>query len=447
MRVAQYNVHGSLKSRDDLSYEDLLWLFEEYKRLHNGDFPQQSDQTLNNNLPHNRIITSVLRRTRHNYGEFWSSLGKTAHVRAEIGSYAKYVSKIQELSEELGRPVYTAELFNNQYGLPSAPWLIKNCPDSNVKTWEDFLRWANIAEHSHTWTKQETDRILREYATQHKKVIRISDVNAGAFPFSSIVINRIYGGISAANKELGIEAKYSNKAQIQIDGSSKIISVDFNIRRPLDYYQRKLRCVLESIRESTGRTIIGWADIENPAFNDEHPTEHKTYTSAFKIRGQDVFEYIRSMGFVMKPHSAGTCFNFDDGERTKSRLEYIVSSHLRECGFVYNETYFRDVMYKHSFPDLPSSDKTNCDYVIALGDTKLYIEVLGMLGAGTNTDNWMTSNPKNKRTIQYLNKSLLKHDILTRNHAIFLFLFADEINDGGFKSRLDGFILDAKTTV
>ena len=107
-----------------------------------------------------------------------------------------------------------------------------------------------------------------------------TDITIDNCGFSSIVVNRIFGNLNNAKKQLGLidTPQYQGKS--------------------LNYYKKKLDYVLYSIEKETHRKTISWKDIENPIYNlNGEASEHKSYIKAFKRNGEDVFAYIQSKGF------------------------------------------------------------------------------------------------------------------------------------------------------
>jgi len=56
-------------------------------------------------------------------------------------SYEEYVEVFKSKCEELGRTIKAQELRRCEFDLPSDKWFVYNCPDSNVKTYRDFIEY------------------------------------------------------------------------------------------------------------------------------------------------------------------------------------------------------------------------------------------------------------------------------------------------------------------
>lgn len=135
----------------------------------------------------------------------------------------------------------------------------------------------------------------------------------------------------------------------------------------------------------------------------------------------------------MNPNNFSFKHTFDDGERVVSTMEFDFSTYLRSIGFIYNKSYFRDVMYK-TFTN--SNRKINCDYSILLSNGEfLYIEIAGMISNAMN--DWRTHNYQYKIHHNYQQKMLYKEKILIENDCKYLFLFLSEMKTGKYKEILN----------
>lgn len=137
----------------------------------------------------------------------------------------------------------------------------------------------------------------------------------------------------------------------------------------------------------------------------------------------------------MNPNSFSFKYTFNDGERAVSTMEYDFSTYLRSIGFEYNQTYYRDIMYK-TFTNLEKSRKTNCDYCLCLNNReKLYIEIAGVI-KNDKSNSWRTTDYKYKRHTDYQQKMLFKEKLLIENNCNYLFLFPCEMKTGKYKEIL-----------
>lgn len=154
--------------------------------------------------------------------------------------------------------------------------------------------------------------------------------------------------------------------------------------------------------------------------------------------GLNIKTYIESMGLTMNNSSFSFQYLFDDGEKVISTLEYDLSLYLKnELHFLYNINYQRDIMYK-SFTSHDKKSRINCDYVIAINDSKYYIEVAGLIDYANG--NWETTDFGRKMKNQYRDKLAMKKNILEQNKLDYLFLFPEDFKTNNYKSIVSEFL-------
>ena len=61
------------------------------------------------------------------------------------------------------------ELVNNTYGLPSAKWFVDNCPNKDIKMYDDFILWCGFESHK---LKRNKDEIVQELIMLQNKLGR-----------------------------------------------------------------------------------------------------------------------------------------------------------------------------------------------------------------------------------------------------------------------------------
>lgn len=399
----------------EVTYDDLVILYQQYIDTY-SEVPVYSKCDSKHNMPQGRIITRVLKENNVTYNDFLLQFGKVSHVRTESKDYQLYVDKYIKYSKEKGSYVQDCELMNNTLGLPSSGWFVKYCPDENVKTFTDFVQWCGF-ETIHRLTKEEVSEKLLELQNKLNRPIINDDVTPENVGFSMIVVNRLFGTLGKAKEEIGL---------LQTPTSIPL--------RPFEYYKNTLTEALDNLHKQTGRKFLTWNDLESGLYHKNN-IEHKTITKAFKRENLDVFAYIKSLGFEMNPNSFSFKYTFNDGERAVSTMEYDFSTYLRSLGFEYNQTYYRDIMYK-TFTNLEKSRKTNCDYCLYLNNgEKLYIEIAGVIQNDKN-NSWRTIDYKYKRHTDYQQKMLFKEKLLIENNCNYLFLFPCEMKTGKYKEIL-----------
>ena len=405
------NVDGRKVVTTEIIYDDLIKLYEQYIEKFN-EVPVFSKCTLQNNMPQGRIINRILNENNVTYNDFLLQFEKVSHVRTESKDYDAYVKKFKNCCKKENRTLKGNELLNNSYGLPSASWFVKYCPDNNVKTYNDFVLWCNLSSNKTVYDKEYVSNVLIQLEKDLQRPIRGYDITKETVGFSMIVVKRIFGGLNNAKKELGL----LETPTIQ--------------PKPFEHYKCLLDNVLDQIKENDEtKTIITWNDLENTSANGQ-TISRKSIMSSFNNAGIDIFQYIKSKGFDMNPSTMSFHYTFNDGERTVSSMEYDFSSFLRSLGYKYNKDYYRDVMYK-TFSN--TKRKINCDYVINVNNTKLYVEIAGVI-YNDSSDNWRTKPYKSKRHVDYRKNLLYKENLLIDKNENYLFLFKEEMLNGKYKN-------------
>lgn len=406
------NIDGKKVVTTEITYDDLVKLYKQYIDKFN-EVPVFSKCTLKNNMPKGKIINRILAENDITYNDFLLQFGKTLHVRTESKDYDCYINKYKDIVNKLGRCLKANELINNNYGLPSSNWFVKNCPDSNVKTYNDFLDWCGFDKNKTTYDKKYISDKLIEFEKELGRPIKRDDINKNNIGFSMIVIKRLFGGLNNAKQEIGLAKtpKYQPHS--------------------FEYYKNILDEILDNIKSTTDRSVISWNDIENPK-NNFYGTEHKTLKKAFERENLDIFSYIKSKGFLMNPSAMSYHYTFDDGERVVSSMEFEFSNYLRSLGLQFKKDYFRDVMYK-TFSNKTIRTKMNCDYLIIINGIQLFIEIAGVI-YNDKYDSWREKEYTSKRHIEYKEKLLKKEEILLDSNKEYLFLFKTELLNGEYKN-------------
>lgn len=423
-RTALLNVNGVLIHANELSYQDLVWLYRDFIER-NGTVPKTSDGKTKNNLPQCRIIKKILVDNKITYNDFMLQFNNSYHVRSQPNNYNYYIERYLCECKKIGRAFTLKELNNNTVGLPKPKFFITYCPNKKVKTYDEFIQWCGLENNSLKIDDDYVRNQLVNLEQQLKRPITQSDIKTSVCGFSMIVVNRIWGNLNNAKKELHLLETPKYKGQT------------------IDYYKNKLDYVLQSIELHAHRKTVSWKDIENPEFNlNGDYSEHKTYIRVFKKNGQDVFTYIKSKGFDVADNYISMRNIFDDGEKTASNYEYDLSYFLRtELRLQYNNDYYRDVLYS-SFSNEHS--RMNCDYCIILNDTKYYIEVAGLLKNTTKT-NWHNAIYKSNIEKEYKDKMLKKEKLLSESGNKYLILLPDDMSSGRYKKLVNELLFDKQS--
>ena len=410
------NVNGIRKKSTEINYEDLVWLYREFEKNY-GRLPTTNDGKAIYNLPQQRIIKKILLEKDITYNDFMLQFGKVSHVRTESQNYEKFINRYKEVSNSIGRALTTDELINNIYGLPSASWLVKHCPDVEVKTYSDFVSWLGYKSNELKRDKEDVINKLKKLEEKLNRPLVRTDITVKNLGFSNIVISRLWGNWGNCKKELGLLKTLPTQP------------------KPFSYYKKLLDDILIDLTNNTDRTFITWKDIEQSNINVGH-TEHKTFSKAFEREGVNIFSYIKSKGFMMNPSNFSFHYTFSDGERVVSAMEYDFSKFLKDNGYIYGKDYQRDVMYKTFIKE--ESTRINCDYVFYLDNSIFYVEIPGIIHNKDN--NWEYMKYSSKQEQNYQLKMLKKQELLKKTNSNYLFLFPEDFEQNKYQDIFFNFI-------
>ena len=412
---SQYNVNGVLKSGKELDLNDITILFQQFVDK-NGHYPFAKECIIENNVPHSKILKRIVDENNIVLTEWQTKFGKVGHVRCYKEHYDFYVKRFKEESNKLGRALKSEELTNNTMSLPSASWLAENCPDNNVKTYDDFVKWCGYESNKLIKDDEQVANVLIELENKLNRPLIKEDITIENLGFTIIVINRIWGSWNNCKKALSLR------------------DIEHKPLNTFEYYKNKLDILLDMIYQSHKRKIISWRDIEDCQYG-EHRLDHKTILKAFQREKMDFYKYVLSKGFVFKPNSWGMTEYSADGEKLKSIYEIDFSNYLNMLGFKYKNGYERDVMYKQ-FCNIDYDTKMNCDYVIHKDNEDYYIEIAGILYSEKDLD----KVNKGKRKEIYRQKMNKKIDALSKSNVKSLILYSYDMKTGKYKEIVNNFL-------
>lgn len=419
-RSVVLEIDGKSVISTQITYDELVAAYYQFIRNH-GAVPISSECVAKNNLPQMRIIKRILQEEHITYGAFLAQFGKVAHVRSDSRDYARHVKQYIEFSNKLGHAITSGELINNQYGLPGSTWFIQNCPDKNVTSFTQFVQWCGLTPAKKVWTREEVGNALCNLECQLSRPVTKQDIAPDSVGFSMIVVTRLFGSLSQAKQDLGL----LRTAHIQ----------------PLsfEFYKTKLERTAKKAAATLHRKTITWSEIEDDAYcpyEYTHSTDHKTYMKSFASAGVNLVEYLKSIGIEMCPSGFSFVHTFDDGERTRSNMEYDVTLLLREHGLVYCKDYFRDVKYLEYFG---GTSRIDCDYEIVRGSEHRFLEIAGIITRPPDAD-WRTYQYDTRIKCEYRDKMILKERLLEDAGVPFLFVFANEMASGDYARLITEFI-------
>lgn len=224
------------------------------------------------------------------------------------------------------------------------------------------------------------------------------------------IVEKYFGGVVNMQRELGLPVP----SDYRILNNNELLS--------------EIHHICDTIYLSEKRKVITSSDIDELGSY----SSYSQFDNRFIKIGTSLRDVIEEYGFHFQPPGSGMNYYFEDGEHTTSKYEYDFSRFLRNKGFIYNQTYFRNVEYKTFAKNYDG--KMNCDYVVLNENSVIYIELAGMLGNKDHQlafrNNTHISNSKSKETYRLkLNK---KKELFENNNLTFYILLPDDMNENTY---------------
>lgn len=170
---------------------------------------------------------------------------------------------------------------------------------------------------------------------------------------------------------------------------------------------------------------------------DDSLIEYKYYDLAkcLKVNNTDMYNAVKLFGCTFAFRGFGHQYVFEDGEITVSTYEYDFSILLKKYGFIYEESYFRDVSY--TMIDDKYNGKMNCDYQIFCGNQIIYVELCGILNNANFANCYYTNKSIEHDSAEiYRQKLNYKKELLERNNAKYYFIIGNDLNNNYFENLI-----------
>ncbi|MBU5332111.1 hypothetical protein KQI61_07855 [Anaerocolumna aminovalerica] len=341
----------------------------------------------------------------------------------DINKYEEYVQKYKYLTIKRNKTILHTELRKPEFNLPDARWLVKHCPDKNVKQFSDFVSWCGFFSRN-TITKEKAINLIYKMQKQLNRPLMYDDFRGtGCYKVPIIYINKYWGTMNKMKEDLGLEVIQENMIDKKLSKSKFVEQIN----------------LLCKIAESENRKFITTYNINNCKDVLDINTLRKYSKLYFN---KSLSDYIKSLGFAMGMKGSGLNFKFDDGEQVSSQFEYMFSMYLKDYGLKYNTDYFRNVKYNDFIPNYKGN--MNCDYVIKYKNKTIYIEIAGIIEAYKT---WYYNNKiitRSKSKENYRLKLKQKEKMLKENNLIYFILFPCDLTRDNFMQIINDSSLDLK---
>lgn len=332
----------------------------------------------------------------------------------DVLEYNKNVDEYKRQSKIKGKPITGKEL--PKYNLPCVKTFIKYCPDSKVKSWNDFVIWCGL-NPTNMISKEQASQLLIKLDRRLDRPIIRKDLTLNNAGISCHMVRKYWKNLRNCQEELGLKI-YPNS----------------NHQKSFNYYKKKLDLVIQDLKQRN-KSRITWHDI---IYSNVGGFNYNSLINAFMKEDINVVNYIQDNGLTFWKTGIGkeNYYMFSDGETTTSSYEYDLSTFLRDSDFIYERDYSRNCLYKNIL-NIDLKQKIDCDYLFY--DT-FAVEIVGMLSNKNN--DWHTFKCNSTREEDYLHKMIYKEKLFIQNNIPFLFLFPEDFeNDLAFKPKVINFIL------
>lgn len=395
--------------KSEITIEDLIALWKECKEKYDVNLGSEicNKYTKEWNIPSWSVIQEILRKNNLTLDEFYSHVGIN-YNRKDVSKYDFYLQQFIQISNELGKHITVSELKNNKWNLPSSRWFVTNCPNKNVKNYNEFLEWIGLIPKYNLSKSKAIEVILRMQSRLERPLMyddfrcpKKDEIGIGA-------INKIWGSLNKMKRELNLEIN-------QEDMMHK--------KRTYEEAKADILDCCNKVNTSENRRIITTKDIKKHC-----PVNALSYTKVFKENNQTLREYITSIGFEFQKEGNGLNYIFEDGEKVRSQHELDFSNIIRnKLNLQYNVDYFRDVRYREFIKTYDGL--IDCDYIIKHKGRIVYVEIAGMLK--DYVKNFISKTPiiNSKSKEKYRTKLTQKEQMLKENNLEYYILFPSEIQE------------------
>ncbi len=197
---------------------------------------------------------------------------------------------------------------------------------------------------------------------------------------------------------------------------------NINRNKPMEYIFEKLDLFFIYLKNNKTK-MFTTTDLDEFLLKNNFELTYGTIHKKLKKEcGKSIGDIAKENDLELAKEGRGLVHIFQDGEKALSRYERIFSTILRNSGFVYNRSYFRDVKYSDIFNDVVvSKNSMTIDYVLIYENRKIYIELAGVLRDYERyyKDNISIGSESKEK---YRKQLIRKEEILKRNNVEYYIL-------------------------
>lgn len=351
------SAHKMLNVENDLKrYKQLILEFRDQY----GRFPVIADFPLLASSESYMTVMRAFNGMGQNYRDFRASTDPHSAFSKE--NYDIYKAEYLRIMQESDPPCSMSYVYKRagKRKLPTATWMVKNCPNKKVKSTYDWLSWVGYLQ-TRNMTKAIAKDLILKLSRKYKRPLMYDDFRKRQPDRPPIpVIIKYWGSLNEMKRDLGLEIIQENMVERHLSDEDMISAI---------------ASACQEISTTRGDNLIATQDLTESSLCPASQTINAFVKEKF---GVTLTEYIQSLGYRTIEPGRGLSRVDEFGERFESRYEELFSLYLQSIGLGYLNHYHRSVKYS----DICGSDcgARNCDYRIEYNGRTIYIEIAGILG-------------------------------------------------------------------
>lgn len=427
------------------SYEYIVAMIKGFTDKNNR-FPSHKEFTKENNLYYYGKVNKILKHHDKSLNDVATELGYSRITRNE--GYEYWIEKLREVVKETGVLKYRD--FQN-YDLPTATWYIDNCPNQEVKSFNDLLEKELHIRVNSKMSKETATKIILEMANKYDRPLMYDDFRGTSKDRVSMsTINKYWGTMNKMKLELGLEivqedmiSKSKSKEEM-LDDMQKLINelgrlplskeIDAckytnnsasyhryfgginNVFVQLGYIPNKKSISLSMSNEDIINTYKEF--IEETGVTPSHAYAKDIYhlpspTTVIRRFNCKWNEFITMLGYEPNDVTYNKTYA-KDGTYCSSTGEAIIHNYLLSLNIdnLEKETYYRDVLDNQELQE--KAGLKRLDWTFEYNNETYYVEYFGMMGFK-----------------QYDKRHEFKIDLITKDGKInnFIALYPEDLSE------------------
>lgn len=227
--VKYYSDKGFKVKEGNYSYDEILEGIGKFVKIHNK-FPKTHEFKSVNGLPAYGYTVKVLKDNGETLNDVATRFDIGRHLKTE--GYDYWLQKLKDLGKEIGFKNITHNNIS-EYNLPSIKWFLQECPNDNVKNFNDFKRYELEYFDNLNLTKDEVTRRIYLMQSKLNRPLMYDDFRSPEDSTVGItIIIKFWGTMNKMKSELGLEvnqedmlSKEKSKEEM-LDDLEKLIKVN-----------------------------------------------------------------------------------------------------------------------------------------------------------------------------------------------------------------------------